>query len=106
MAKPTITINDATPNPNTVTVGKGNEIVFVNQDDEAYSIDFTSGALSRISSDGFPLDLPASGQTKLHIKNDAPAQSYSYQIKDSDGEVVWPVLTGGPGNKPPEVIVD
>ena len=106
MAHTTVTINDATPNPNNVTVGKGTQITFVNQDDEAYSIEFPSlSSASNIFGNSLPFTVPASGQNTLHIKGTAQAQAYTYQIKDSDGEVVWPVLTGGPGNVPPEVII-
>ncbi|MFQ5652774.1 MAG: hypothetical protein ACE5IY_22815 [bacterium] len=105
MSQPTVTINDGMPDPNSITVEHGGQVVFQSGDGKNYTIDF-GGEDPTISSDQFPLAVPATGEAKLHIKGSAPHQAYQYIVRDYSGEQVWPVDDDAPGDVPPQVIVD
>ncbi len=105
MAQKHVTISGGMPRPNSVNITQGQDIVFKNNDGEAYTIDFPDKGKT-ISDDAFPLNLPANGESTLHVKKGAASQKYGYIIKDSSGGQVWPRVSTGPGNKPPQVIVD
>lgn len=102
MAETTITIQDGMPTPNSVAASGGAKVTFENSDGEGYTIDF-GGA--DISNEPMPLHLPQNGSASMTIRSGSCGQTFQYVIKDDTGEQVWPAVSDGPGDQPPQVIV-
>lgn len=109
MANPIITINGGMPDRDSITIKPGGVVLFKSGDQKSYSVSFNSGSLannSKVSSD-LPLQIPdTGGAAQLKVKPDTPKATYQYAIFDADGNQCWPIADAGPGDVPPQVIVD
>lgn len=109
MANPIITINGGMPDRDSITVNQSGVVVFKSGDNKSYSISFDSGSLRNNAkvSTNLPLQIPDSGAAvQLQIKADTPKSTYQYAVFDAQGNQVWPIVDAGPGDVPPQVIVD
>ncbi|MFQ5652395.1 MAG: hypothetical protein ACE5IY_20890 [bacterium] len=105
MSHQKVTISGGMPAPSSITFKHGKDVVFQSGDGQSYTIDF-GGEDPTISSDQFPLAVPARGEAKLHIRGSAPLPAYQYIVRDSSGAQVWPAVDHATRDVPPQVIVD
>jgi hypothetical protein len=106
MANPIITITGCTPDQYSVRTNRGGAVVFKSGDGKVYFIDFGNNDPT-ISSQSFPIEVPARGSAPLNVKNSTPAGSYAFRIVDAATlKQCCPQVDAGPGEEPPVLIVD
>ena len=107
MYNPIIKINDDMPDNDSVNISQSSKVLFQSDDKNKYYIDFDASDRGSISNDQFPIEVPANGSTvQLNIKSDAEKRTFMYKILDANQNQVWPELTTGVGDVPPQIIID
>jgi len=106
MPDPTIKIIDDMPENDVVNVTRNGKIIFKSGDNKKYYIDFHSDDRGNITGDKLPLEIPANGSAAtLNISANAVKKTFIYKILDAKKNQVWPEVTTGVGDVPPQVIV-
>lgn len=105
MANPIITISKCTPDSYSVRTNRGGAVVFKSGDGQVYYIDFGTNDPT-ISSQSFPIQVPANGSARVNVKDSTPASSYPFRILDANHNQCCPQMDAAPGEEAPVVIVD